>query len=124
MDKHTMLDCNEIWKASFTLACRIYRITDQSPFARNPVVRAEIRKSMVRVLSSVIEGWESGEGPEAEDFLKQAVLSLGELRDRLLEGYQENCLTFQEFCEVREQCRRLRERMLDPRLEAVGAATG
>lgn len=109
-----------IWKESFTLACFIYSVTDGDSFAPDPELRCTTRRIMVRVLSSIMEGFESADPVEREKFLSRAALASGELRQLLLKGYQGGCLSFKEFSRAREQCLRLRCRLLDPGMENVG----
>lgn len=118
------LEDQEIWKNSFSLGCFIYWATDRESFSDNPELRRESRESIVIVLSSVIESFEAENRREAGDFLRKAVMALGDLKKMLLTGYQRDCLSFQEFCSAREQCRKLSLQLLDPGMEKKGSRAG
>ena len=124
MDISEKLEDQEIWKNSFALACFIYWLTDRDSFCLDRELRSRSRKLAAGVLSSVIENFEAESRAEAEDFLRKAVIFLGELRKVLLTSYQRDCLNFQEFCNAREQCRKLSLQLLDPGLEKRGPEAG
>ncbi len=124
MDISEKLEDREIWKNSFALACFVYWVTDRDSFCQDEELRRGSRKLAARVLSSVIENFEAESRVEAEDFLRKAVIFLGDLRQVLLTSYQRDCLSFQEFCNAREQCRKLSLQLLDPRLEKRGSEAG
>ena len=124
MDISEKLEDQEIWKNSFALACFIYWVTDRDSFCLDKELRSRSRKLAAGVLSAVIENFEAESRAEAADFLRKAVISLGDLRQVLLTSYQRDCLNFQEFCNAREQCRKLSRRLLDPGLEKRGSEAG
>lgn len=128
METNERLEDQEIWKNSFSLACFIYQATDRSSFSRDQELRRKSRKSVVEMLSSVIEGFEAESQLEAADFFRAAVLAIGELKKLLLTGYQRDCLNFKEFCTAREQCGKLCGQLLDPGMEkrppGAGAVSG
>ena len=124
MEKFENLEDQEIWKSSFALACFIYRVTDREPFCRDKNLSCRSRKLAARVLSSVIESFEAENQLKSAGCLRTAVISLGELRKVLITSYQRDCLSFKEFCNTREQCRKLSSRLLDPVLEKRGSESG
>lgn len=124
MEIYEKMEDQEIWKSSFALACFIYWVTDRESFCMDRELRRRSRKLMARVLSSVIESFETGNQIEAGDFLRKAVISLVDLRQLLITSYQRDCLSFQEFCNAREQCRKLSSQLLDPGLERRGSEAG
>ena len=128
METYERLEDKEIWKNSFSLACFVYQATDRASFDRQRELRRKSRKSVVKMLSSVIEGFEAETQLEAAGFFRAAVLAIGELKKLLLNGYQEDCLSFQEFCAAREKCGLLIGQLLDPGMEkkrpGAGAVSG
>lgn len=124
MDTNQRLEDQEIWKCSFALACFIYTVTDRDAFGLEAELRNRIRKKMVKILSSIIEGFEAGKSLETERFLRAAVISLGDLKQILISAYQLDCLDFQEFSRAREQCRRLSGLLLAPGIEKRGVSAG
>ena len=65
------LEDQEIWKNSFALACFIYWVTDRDSFCRDEELRRLSRKLAARILSSVIESFESKDLPGEVDFLRK-----------------------------------------------------
>ena len=124
METDQRMEDQEIWKCSFALACFIYSVTDRDSFCLDIDLRKKVRKLMVRILSSIIESFETGNPREAGEFLRQAVVSLRDLKQTLISAYQCGCLNFQEFSKVRAECGKLSSMLLAPEMDNRGVGTG
>ncbi len=71
------------WQKARELIKAIYEVTGQGRFARDFVLRDQIRRASVSVGSNVAEGFERGGDKEFLQFLSQAKGSCGEVRSQL-----------------------------------------
>jgi four helix bundle protein len=70
----------EIWKLARELTNQIYAVSNQGNFAKDYVLRDQVRRSAVSVMSNIAEGFERGGNPEFIQFLCMAKGSCGEVR--------------------------------------------
>lgn len=73
----------EIWKLARELTNEVYRVSGHGTFAKDSVLRDQIRRSAVSVMSNIAEGFERGGNPEFVQFLCIAKGSCGEVRCQL-----------------------------------------
>ena len=73
----------EIWKQARQLTRQIYRLTKADNFARDRVLRDQIQRATVSVMSNIAEGFERGGNQEFIQFLYVAKASCGEVRSQL-----------------------------------------
>jgi len=70
----------DAWQMARTLANEIYASSSSGAFARDFVLRDQIRRAAISVLSNVAEGFERGGNAEFIQFLSIAKGSVGEVR--------------------------------------------
>ncbi|MGE0102084.1 MAG: four helix bundle protein [Blastocatellales bacterium] len=71
------------WQRARTLTRDIYRISEDTRFARDFGLRDQIRRAAVSVMSNIAEGFERNRQGEFHQFLSIAKASCGELRAQL-----------------------------------------
>ena len=71
------------WQKARSLSAMVYRITAHGDFARDFVLRDQIRRAAVSVMSNIAEGYERGGASEFHRFLSIAKGSCAELRSQL-----------------------------------------
>ena len=83
----------DIWRKSRMLASDIYTITRTGPFAKDFILRDQIRRAALSIASNIAEGFERGGSKEFMQFLAIAKGSSGELRAHLYLALDQNYLT-------------------------------
>ncbi len=73
----------DVWKDSRVLANRLYDLTARPEFARDFVLRDQIRRAAVSIISNIAEGFERNGNKEFIHFLYVAKGSCGEVRSQL-----------------------------------------
>jgi four helix bundle protein len=73
----------EVWQKARALANEIYAISSMGRFAKDFVLRDQIRGAAVSVVSNIAEGFERGGNQEFLQFLSIAKGSAGEVRSQL-----------------------------------------
>ena len=73
----------EIWKRARSLSNLIYDMTDGETFRHDFVLRDQIRRAVVSVMSNIAEGFESRTQVMFIDYLGRAKASAGETRAQL-----------------------------------------
>ena len=73
----------DVWQRSRILANQIYDMTDGGLFKRDFVLRDQIRRAAVSVMSNIAEGFESKTQVMFIEYLDRAKASAGELRAQL-----------------------------------------
>lgn len=73
----------EGWKVARHLTNEIYTLSRQGEFARDFVLRDQMRGAAISILSNIAEGFERGGNAEFIQFLSIAKGSVGELRAQL-----------------------------------------
>ena len=92
----------EAWQTARQLTKKIYRLTQQSDFARDFGLKDQIRRASVSVMSNIAEGFERSGTGEFSHFLAMAKGSAGEVRCQLYVALDQNYLTketFQPLCD-------------------------
>ena len=88
----------EIWKDARALTRGIYQTTRDSGFSKDFVLRDQIRRAAVSVMSNVAEGFERGGNQEFVQFLYVAKASCGEVRSQLYVAADQSYIA-QKDCE-------------------------
>lgn len=70
----------EIWKLARDLTNHVYAVSSKGNFSKDYVLRDQIRRSSVSIMSNIAEGFERGGNPEFIQFLSIAKGSCGEAR--------------------------------------------
>src|SRR5437879_4913189 len=73
----------DAWKTGQSLCNEVYAMTKRSEFAKDFVLRDQIRRAAVSILSNIAEGFERSGTGEFIQFLAIAKGSAGELRAQL-----------------------------------------
>jgi four helix bundle protein len=73
----------EIWKEARRLTQAIYQLTKSDKFSRDFVLRDQIRRAAVSIMSNIAEGFERGGNQEFVQFLYVAKASCGEVRSQI-----------------------------------------
>ncbi len=73
----------EIWKLARDLTNQVYALSSRGIFSKDFVLRDQIRRSAVSVMSNIAEGFERGGNAELNQFLCIAKGSCGEVRCQL-----------------------------------------
>jgi four helix bundle protein len=87
----------EAWKKSRELAKAIYKVSSTDGFARDFVLRDQIRRAAVSVMSNIAEGFERGGDKEFRQFLAMAKGSAGEVRTQLYVALDAGFISEQQF---------------------------
>jgi four helix bundle protein len=73
----------EAWKTARSLTTLVYKMTEQSAFAKDFGLKDQIRRSAVSVMSNIAEGFESRTNTQFINYLGHAKGSSGEVRSQL-----------------------------------------
>ena len=114
----------EIWGESFKMACFIYSLTDRASYSFMMDLRKNTRSVTVEILGLIMEGLDSTGSRGRENCFRAAAARLASLKNLMLKGYQDNCISYQDLARFRDSCMGLRDRLLDPGLEAPGNGPG
>jgi len=106
----------EVWQKSREFAKEIYAISRESHLSRDFILRDQIIRSAISIISNIAEGFERGGTGEFVQFLSVAKGSAGELRSQLYivldQGYiDEN--KFKELFEMNTAISRMISRLIE-----------
>ena len=106
----------EVWQKSREFAKEIYAISRESHLSKDFILRDQIIRSAVSIISNIAEGFERGGTGEFIQFLSVAKGSAGELRAQLYivldQGYiDEN--KFKELIEMNTAISRMISRLIE-----------
>lgn len=87
----------EAFKVARELARTVYSLTESGKFARDFVLRDQVRRAAVSILSNIAEGFERRTDREMHRFLRNSRGSCGELRAQLYVALDQNYLTHEQF---------------------------
>lgn len=87
----------EAWKKARELTNEIYAVTSAGIFAKDFVLRDQIRRASVSIMTNISEGYERGGNKEFIQFLSVAKGSAGEVRSQLYVANDQGYLTMSEF---------------------------
>ena len=97
----------EIWKDARTLARKIYQLTKDSKFSKDFVLRDQIRRAAVSIMSNIAEGFERGGNQEFIQFLYVAKASCGEVRSQLYVALDQSYVAPKDCDDANKSFRRL-----------------
>lgn len=92
----------EAWRRARELCKEVYRISAEGSFARDFMLRDQMRRASVSMMSNIAEGFERSGTGEFIQFLAMAKGSAGEMRSQLYVALDQGYMT-------REDCERLSE---------------
>lgn len=87
----------DVWQRSRKLANLVYDMTDGELFKRDFVLRDQIRRAAVSVMSNIAEGFESKTQGMFIEYLGRAKASAGELRAQLYLAFDRRYIDENEF---------------------------
>ena len=93
-----------VWQKSKALAVRIYRLTGNGAFARDFVLRDQIRRAAISIASNIAEGDERDTNRDSVRFLYIAKGSLAELITQLEIAHEVGYIEQAELLELDEAC--------------------
>ena len=96
-----------IFQEARALSKRIFDLTKVGPVTKDYVMRDQMRRAALSVVSNIAEGFERGTDGEFGRFLFIAKGSCGELRAQVLVGMDQKYWPQQTYHEITDQCRRL-----------------
>jgi four helix bundle protein len=85
------------WRTARTLTNHVYALSKTNGFADDWVLKDQIRRAAISVMSNIAEGFESRTRPEFIDFLGTAKASAGEVRSQLYVAQDQGYLDEEEF---------------------------
>jgi len=91
------------WKTARSLTNEVYALTKRESFANDWVLKDQIRRASISVMSNIAEGFESRTRPQFIDFLGTAKASAGEVRSQLYIAHDQGYLDDEEFEAVLDQ---------------------
>lgn len=92
----------EGWKTARQLTNMIYKLTEQTAFAKDYGLKDQIRRAAVSILSNIAEGFESRTDTQFINFLGHAKGSAGEVRAQLYVAMDLKYISEQQFAEAYE----------------------
>ncbi len=95
--KITRFEAIEAWQRARDLTRRIYSVSEQPAWARQPSLRDQIQRAAVSVVSNIAEGFERDGNREFRQFLSQAKGSAGEVKAQLYVALDVGLLAQAEF---------------------------
>ena len=90
----------EAWQRARELVREIYTMTNQGSFAGDFVLRSQIRRAAISVLSNIAEGYERSGTHEFMQYLAVAKGSAGEVRAQLYVAQDQRYISPQGFKRV------------------------
>lgn len=90
----------EAWQVARDLVRQVYKASSRDPFARDFVLRNQLRRAAVSVASNIAEGFGRGGSQEFAQFLAVANGSINEVRSQLYLALDQGYLTAEEFAEL------------------------
>lgn len=92
----------EIWKLALKITKIIYDLTSKNSFSKDFGLRDQIRRAIVSVSSTIVEGFEKRNNNEFCRFLRMAKGSTGEVRNQLYIALAIGYITEKEFDKTNE----------------------
>ena len=87
----------DVWKRARSLANLIYDFTDGEQFKRDFVLRDQIRRAVVSIMSNIAEGFESRTQVMFIEYLGRAKASAGETRAQIYLALDRKYITQPDF---------------------------
>ena len=92
----------EAWKKARELTREVYRHSKAAPFSRDFVLRDQMRRAAVSVMSNIAEGFERGGNRELMQFLAIAKGSVGEIESQLYVALDQVYIDENEFVSLKK----------------------
>jgi len=92
-----------IWKRSFELALKIYKITSKFPKSEKYNITAQIRRAATSISTNIAEGASRHTNQDFIRFLYQAYASLKEVENLLLLGKELKYLLVKDFQHLQKE---------------------
>ena len=92
----------KVWQEARVLANLTYRISSLSNFQKDFVLRDQVRRAVVSILSNIAEGFERNSPKEFIHFLSIAKGSAGELRSQLYLALDQHYIDNKQFKDLYE----------------------
>lgn len=89
----------EAWKTARQLTLLVYKLADQSAFAKDYGLKDQIRRASVSVMSNIAEGFESRTNTQFINYLGHAKGSSGEVRSQLYVAIDLKYISQEQFTE-------------------------
>jgi len=105
--KITKFEDLKIWQLSLKLTKAIYDVTAKKEFFGDFNLRNQIRRAIVSVSSTIVEGFEKNNNNEFVRFLRMAKGSVGEARNQLYVALAIGYINKQEFETVNKELEEL-----------------
>ncbi len=90
----------EVWQSARALVKSIYAVTGHSTFAKDFVLRDQVRRAAISVMSNIAEGFERSSNKEFVQFLHVSKGSSAEVRSQLYVAYDLNYVDEHAFKEL------------------------
>lgn len=87
----------DVWKRSRIIVKQIYDLTKRNEFAKDFVLRDQVKRAVVSISSKIAEGFERSGNKEFIQFLYIAKASAGELRSQLYIALDLKYISEEEF---------------------------
>lgn len=94
----------KVWQDARVLAKDIYNVSKNGSFSKDYVLRDQIQRASVSVMSNIVEGYERDSNREFTKFLMYAKGSAGEVRSLLYVGLDQGYLLQPQFDELQKHC--------------------
>ena len=95
----------EAWQKARHLALVLHEMSNSGVFAKDFVLRDQMRRAVISILSNIAEGFERDGNPELIQFLSIAKGSAGELRAQLQIAYDCGYVDSKQFSELHTAAR-------------------
>ncbi len=105
--KITKFEDLNIWRDALALTKEIYDITSAPAFAKDFVLKDQLRRAIISISSNIVEGFEKNNNNEFIRFLKIAKGSAGEARNQLHIALVVGYISKPEFAELTERLEKL-----------------
>jgi four helix bundle protein len=93
----------EAWQKARELARVVYELSGAARFSRDFVLRDQVRRAAVSIMSNIAEGFERDGNKEFLQFLAMAKGSCGELRSHLCIGLDQQYIAQEQYESVCER---------------------
>lgn len=103
MAKFEKFEDIEAWKIGRKIVNDIYDLTSVGKFSIDYVLRDQMRRAAISIISNIAEGFERDGNKEFIQFLSVAKASCGEIRSQLYIAFDREYITKEQFDELVEK---------------------
>jgi four helix bundle protein len=90
----------EGWRIGRELSLRIYEVTSKGAFAKDCVLKDQIRRASGSVMHNIAEGFDGGSNPEFIKFLRYSQRSTSEVQSELYVALDQKYISQEKFQEL------------------------